>query len=137
MRTVFAISALLLVSACGAKQEAAKAPEPGAPETVTVAATDDKPAAFNQCAVCHKVEKGGSNGVGPNLHGIVGTKAGAVAGYSYSDALKGWGQNWTEANLDKFLANPRALVPGTKMAYSGMTDAAQRKEVIEWLKKQK
>jgi cytochrome c len=131
---ILALSAL--VSACGGKPAEPSA-STGSTGTTVAASTGSMPEAFVQCAVCHKVAKGEPNGVGPNLNGIVGAKAGMVAGYSYSEAMKAWGQNWTEANLDKYIINRRGLIAGTKMSYSGMTDPEQRKAVIEWLKQNK
>jgi cytochrome c len=88
---------------------------------------------FAQCAMCHTV-KPGQNRLGPTLYGIVGAKKAAVPGFTYSTALKGAGGVWSEAALDAYLANPRAAVPGTRMAYAGMPDAAKRKRLIAWLK---
>ena len=91
------------------------------------------PAAFGQCKVCHSVEKG-DHGIGPSLAGIFGTKAGDIPGYQFSDAMKSSGLTWNAANLDKFLENPRGVVPGTKMAFPGIKDAAKRKAVVDYLK---
>ncbi len=91
------------------------------------------PAAFNQCKVCHAVEKG-KHGIGPSLAGIYGTKAGDIPGFEFSSAMEESGLVWNEANLDRYLTDPRAVVPGTKMSFGGMKDAAKRKEVIDYLK---
>jgi cytochrome c len=88
------------------------------------------------CAVCHSVEAG-KNKIGPSLHGVVGRPAGTAPNYSYSDANKKSGITWTEANLDKYLTNPRAMVPGTKMLFAGIKDPEQRKAVISYLAQQK
>lgn len=135
---ITAATLALALAACGSPPED-KAADTAAPtaETATAAATtaaaDAKPVAFAQCATCHSVEPG-KHGVGPSLAGIVGHKAGAAAGYSYSDANKNSGLTWDEATLDTYLTNPMKVVPGTKMTYAGMPDAAKRKEVIEYLK---
>lgn len=98
-----------------------------------IAAAATPPAGFSQCKVCHSVEKG-DHGIGPSLAGVYGTKAGDIPGYQFSEAMKNSGQTWNAANLDKFLENPRAVVPGTKMAFVGIKDAAKRKAVVDYLK---
>jgi cytochrome c len=128
----------LTLSACGSPPEDKGADKAGqAAETSTPAATtaaaDKKPLAFAQCMSCHAVEPG-KHGVGPSLAGVFGTKAGSVAGFSYSDANKNSGLTWDEATLDTYLTSPAKLVPGTKMTFVGMPDAAKRKEVIDYLK---
>lgn len=126
----------LALNACGKPaEEPAAGDGNSAPPAVSAAATpvDDKPAAFAQCAACHAVEKG-KHGVGPSLAGIFGTKAGDVAGYAFSDAMKGSGLTWDEQTLDTYLANPMKVVPGTRMTYAGLSDPADRKAVIAYLK---
>ena len=91
------------------------------------------PADFAICAACHSTQPG-TTLVGPSLAGIVGRKAGSVAGYAYSDGLKNLGVTWDEASLNKWLTNPAAMVPGTKMTFQGYPAAAQRKAVIDYLK---
>ena len=80
---------------------------------------------------------GAPNGVGPNLHGIVGKAVASVEGFAYSPAMKAKGGVWDEANLDAYLENPRKAVPGTKMAFAGINNAEERKALIGWLKEQK
>ena len=72
--------------------------------------------------------------IGPSLAGIYGTKAGDVAGYAFSPAMKASGLTWDDATLDRFLTQPMAAVPGTKMVYPGVKDPAKRAEVIAFLK---
>jgi cytochrome c2 len=97
---------------------------------VAAAAPATAPAAFTQCKVCHSVEKG-DHGLGPSLAGVYGTKAGEIPGFAFSDAMKNSGMVWNEANLDKFLESPQAAIPGTKMAFVGVKDAARRKALVD------
>lgn len=137
MRKVrFALAALGMValSACGSSNEPASS---DTAQTETAADTAPQPPqAFMQCVACHSVEPG-KNGVGPSLHGVVGRKAGTLPGYAYSDALKTWGKVLTAEELDKWLTAPMQDVPGTKMVFPGMPDAARRKAVIDYLAQQK
>ncbi len=89
--------------------------------------------AFQACTGCHNAEKGGPNMAGPNLHGVVGRKAGAVAGFSYSDALSGSGITWDRASLDRFLGNPAGYVPGTDMVAGGVADGQRRAAIVAYL----
>ena len=88
-----------------------------------------------QCATCHTIAPGAAK-MGPPLKGMVGRKAGTVAGFAYSPALKASGITWTADSLDKYLAKPSALVPGTKMLI-GVPDAAKRAAVVAYLAAQK
>ena len=103
---------------------------------LTAPALAAEPPQLAQCKVCHNFAKGQPNKIGPNLHGVVGRKAGAVAGFSYSAAMKtkaAGGLVWNAATLDPWLAAPAKYMPGTKMAYAGLKDPAQRKAVIAYL----
>ena len=86
-----------------------------------------------QCAACHSV-KPGVNGIGPSLYGVYGKPAAHVAGFVFSAALKNSHLVWNKVTLSKFLANPQAVVPGTKMPYLGLPSASKRAEVIAYLK---
>jgi cytochrome c len=88
-----------------------------------------------QCGTCHTIAPGAAK-LGPPLKGMIGRKAGTVPGYAYSNALKAWGQTWTTANLDQYLAKPTATVPGTKMLV-GVSNAEQRTAVVAYLAAQK
>ena len=85
-----------------------------------------------QCGICHDVAPG-KNRIGPSLFGIVGRKAGSEAGFTYSDGNKNSGLTWDEATLDKYLADPRGTIPGTKMTYAGVKNEQQRKDLIAYL----
>ncbi|WP_235513454.1 MULTISPECIES: c-type cytochrome [unclassified Sphingomonas] len=90
------------------------------------------PAAFNACKACHTVNKGGRNGIGPNLNGVVGRPAASVAGFNYSPAMKASKLRWDAKTLDEYLAGPTKKVPGTRMPIA-TPDAAKRAAVIAYL----
>lgn len=85
-----------------------------------------------KCAACHTVEAG-KNKMGPTLAGVVGRKAGAVDGYSYSEPLKSSGKSWDEATLDAWIKEPKAVIPGTKMIFPGIPADADRANVVAYL----
>ena len=89
-------------------------------------------AKFGDCAACHKLEAG-ANDVGPSLHGIFSRKAGENPEFRYSPALKRSGIAWTPETLDKYIADPQALVPGNRMPYAGMSSADDRADLIAYL----
>jgi len=88
--------------------------------------------AFGMCTACHTVVKGGRNGIGPNLSGLIGRRAGSVPGFTYSAAMKSSGLTWDAKTLDAFLAAPTKKVPGTKMPIS-VSDPAKRAAIIAYL----
>jgi len=97
-------------------------------------ADDSGEAVFNAyCRACHSLSEG-VNRVGPHLAGVVGRQAGSVPGYAYSEANRNSGITWTEDKLDAYLENPQAVVPGTKMTFNGIRDAARRAALIAYLK---
>ncbi|WP_136162680.1 c-type cytochrome [Sphingomonas flavalba] len=89
---------------------------------------------FKRCAICHSVTPGKGVTLGPNLAGIVGRKAGAQTGFTYSKAMAGAPFKWDQAKLDAFLARPQAVVPGNRMAFAGMSNTAERAQLIAYLK---
>lgn len=90
-------------------------------------------AVFKRCAVCHTNDKGGGDGLGPNLFGVVGRKAATRPGFAYSGPLKKSGIIWNEASLTKWVASPARVVPGTKMAFAGVTSKKQQADVVGYL----
>ena len=91
---------------------------------------------LSQCIVCHTLSGREIVSVAPSLRGIVGRPVAAVDGFSYSDAMRDFGGRWSEERLDAFLANPAAAVPGTTMAFEGIDEAGERRQIIELLKMQ-
>jgi cytochrome c len=88
---------------------------------------------YQACAACHSIDE---NDLGPRHRGVVGRRAGSVDDYVYSPALKNSGLTWDEATLDRWLINPSALVPGTKMFFQ-ISDPQSRADIIAFLKEQK
>ncbi|MBI5163145.1 MAG: c-type cytochrome [Magnetospirillum sp.] len=82
------------------------------------------PEGWNNCKACHLLT--GKNGVGPNLQGVAGRKAGAVEGFKYSPAMSGSGLTWDEATLTKYLTDPKGTIPGNKMAFNGFGKMADQ-----------
>ncbi len=137
----------LMLAACGgtseesAASENAAAPAPAETSEVAADAAADgghhdagrPPIAFAQCKACHSVEPG-VHVLGPSLAGIYGTKAADIEGFAFSPAMQESGLVWDEETLDRYLENPRAVVPGTTMAYFGLKDEEKRREVVEYLK---
>ena len=89
-------------------------------------------AKFGDCAACHKLEAGANN-VGPSLHGVFARKAGEIADFRYSPAIKRSGIVWTPEALDKFITDPQGVVPGNRMPYAGMASAGDRADLIAYL----
>jgi len=84
-----------------------------------------------QCGICHAVDEGQSR-VDPTLFGVVGRRSGNVAGFNYTADHKKLDVTWDAATLDKYLANPRAMVPDTSMIYAGLKDNAERADLVAY-----
>jgi cytochrome c len=94
-------------------------------------------ATFGKCVACHTINAGGANGIGPNLHGIMGLPIGShAAGFSYSPALSGHGGNWDWTNMDAWLASPRRFANGTIMSFAGISNPQERANLIAYLNSQ-
>jgi cytochrome c len=91
-------------------------------------------AKFTLCQSCHTLPQGGANMTGPNLWGVVGTKAAEPRGdFKFSDALKASGIVWTPDKIDTWITKPQDMVPGTKMSFAGLSDPKDRTDVIAYL----
>jgi cytochrome c len=104
---------------------------PAAYQTADLANGEAK---FALCQACHNTAQGAGDSIGPNLYGVFGRKAGAESGFSYSNGLKALGVTWNAEQIDHWIANPRAMVPDTKMTYVGMSNAKDRVDVVAYLK---
>jgi cytochrome c len=104
----------------------------------TTAHADGDPARgeslFEDCVACHSLEPG-VHGIGPSLYSVFDRKAGELADYRYSPALKRSGIIWTADTLEAFIADSQQFVPANRMPYAGMPDAADRADLIAYLQK--
>ena len=89
---------------------------------------------FNKCLACHAIGEGAKNKVGPELNGLNGRKSGTAEGYNYSDANKNSGITWDEATFKEYIKDPKATMPGNKMAYAGLKDDKKIADLIAYLK---
>ncbi|WP_127902633.1 c-type cytochrome [Solirhodobacter olei] len=105
-----------------------------APDFKTVLASADVKKGeriFNKCKACHRID--GKNATGPHLNGVVGRPVASISDFSYSDALKKKGGDWTPAALNVWLKSPKEDVPGTKMGFAGLPSVQDRADVIAYL----
>jgi cytochrome c len=101
-------------------------------QLATLVAEGDK--VHKVCMSCHNVEPGGANGTGPALYGVFGRTAGTHAGFSYSDAMKAYGQAWTYDGLYNFLKNPGGYIDGTSMSFAGLKKPEDRIALVTYLR---
>lgn len=125
-----------------AEAAATSAPAPAAAAVAPIAdrlkTADAKAGAAlmsQKCAMCHDWSAGGPNKIGPNLHDVVGRVPGTKAGFAYSAGMidKGKGGAWDAARIDEFITSPKDVVSGTKMTFAGLSDPADRANVIAYL----
>ncbi|TRW17926.1 c-type cytochrome [Glacieibacterium frigidum] len=91
-------------------------------------------AVFKKCAACHNVDKGGAAGIGPNLYGIIGNSHAHQAGFGYSEPMAGMkGKPWNWDEMSAWLKSPKTYLPGTKMAFAGLSKPDERAAVIAYL----
>lgn len=108
------------------------APVAAMAQSAAAPAADPGRAAFGPCRACHAIEKG-VNRLGPSMFGIVGRKVASEPGYDFSPAMQAHGGVWTRERLNAYLADPRGVVPGSKMSYAGLKDPARRAALIDYL----
>lgn len=89
---------------------------------------------FKKCRACHQIGEGAKNAVGPSLNGLLGRKSGTIEGFSYSEANKNSGVTWDEATFAKYITDPRAFMPGNKMAFAGIKEPEDIKDLTAFLK---
>ena len=144
---LLAVIAAAAVSACATSPAAAPAAKPAASAPAAPAAkasaasaaaagaakSTTPPPAFAICSACHGTTASAPPGLGPNLFGVVGRKAGSVADYDYSPAMKASGKVWTAEALQAFVLDPGKAVPGNKMDYDGAADASTAKAIAEYM----
>ena len=152
MRKLFALIVPMLLVACGpsapksADAPASQAPAAAAPsneEMQTRIAALPAPYSeasyeagrrvFAQCRSCHTIDEGAGNRVGPNLHGVFGREIGSVEGFSYSRPVQDADFVWDTEQLDHWLQNPQTFLPGNRMAFAGVRDETQRRDLIAYL----
>ncbi len=92
---------------------------------------------FKKCTACHTINKGGANGTGPNIWGVMGSAIGKHApGFAYSPALAGKGGNWDWESMSQWVKSPRDFAPGTKMTFAGLGKAEDRANLLAYLNAQ-
>ncbi len=135
VRAVSLFAVISLAAGCGQPNGAGAASSGEAgPKTIE----ERGRAAFSACAICHSTANpdrpGYASMVGPSLFGVYGAKAGHIATYDYSQAMRDSGVIWDDATLNAFIENPHQVIPKTRMAYVGESDAAKREAIIAYLK---
>ena len=104
--------------------------------TVSAALAQDVAAgktSFNKCLPCHAIGDGAKNKVGPELNGLDGRKSGTAPNYNYTDANKNSGITWSEAEFKDYIKDPKAKIPGTKMAFAGIKNEKEASDLWAYL----
>jgi cytochrome c len=116
------LSALIVIASSSAVASAALAQDAAAGKT-----------SFNKCLACHAIGEGAKNKVGPELNGLDGRKSGTAPDYSYTDANKNSGITWNEAQFKEYIKDPKAKIPGTKMAFAGIKNEKEVNDLWAFL----
>lgn len=88
---------------------------------------------FKKCRACHQIGETAKNGVGPLMNGIIGRKAGLIEGFNYSEANKNSGLTWDKTTFLNYIKDPKAAMPGTKMAFAGVKDEKDAADLFAYL----
>ncbi|MDJ0979263.1 MAG: c-type cytochrome [Erythrobacter sp.] len=102
-------------------------------EALTLVSVEDGAKVFAKCSACHSIEAGGANGVGPNLHAIMGANVGAKPGFSYSSGMANHGGQWGWDEMDAWLKRPATYIEGTKMSFAGLSKIEDRAAVALYM----
>lgn len=150
MRALLVAATLSLLAACGQQEAAAPArpAQPAQPEVsneemqtriaalaapYNAASYEAGRRVFAQCRSCHTIDAGAPNRVGPNLHGVFGREIGSLEGFTYSQPVQDANFVWDADHLDHWLANPQTFLPGNRMAFAGVRNEEQRRDLIAYL----
>jgi cytochrome c len=147
MRILFAAAASLALAACGSPEapagtqtttpapsvEAQQAKIAALAAPYNEASYEAGRRAFAQCRSCHVIQAGAPHRVGPNLHGVFGREVGTSEGFTYSQAVEGADFVWDADHLDHWLQNPQTFLPGNRMAFAGVRNETQRRDLIAYL----
>lgn len=152
MRLMLALIAPVMLIACGpsgpknaepSTAQTSAAPEPSSeemqariaalPAPYNAANYDAGRRVFAQCRSCHTIDEGAGNRVGPNLHAVFGREVGTAPGFNYSRPVQDAHFIWDAEHLDHWLQNPQSFLPGNRMAFAGVRDETQRRDLIAYL----
>ena len=142
---ICSLGALLIMIACNQTESPkTKAPKENSLKTQKPKASNSAKASVDMnslggrlyilCDACHSLGKGEAHKTGPNLHGLFGKEAGTAEGFAYSDAIKNSGIIWDEQHLKNWLSDPDGYIPGTAMAFIGISDEEKQNALISYLK---